>query len=125
MADKPKKRGNPNWEKGVSANPSGRPPGSKNIATTRVREAYQKLTEDNLENMTHWLQQIATDNPKEAFELMLKMSEYVLPKLQRQEITGAGGEDLFKNLEFQFGTPVGDRTIDLDAEETDWEPIDE
>lgn len=125
--DKPikKKPGNPNWEKGVSANPNGRPVGSKNVATTRVREAYQKLTEDNLLNMTAWLQDIAADNPKEAFELMLKMSEYVLPKLQRQEITGAGGEDLFKNLEFQFGTPVGDRVIDLDAEDTEYEDIDE
>jgi len=122
MSEK-KKAGNPKWQKGVSANPHGRPVGSKNIATQQVRLAYQKLTEDNLENMTLWLQQIAAENPREAFELMLKMSEYVLPKLARTEVTGAGGEDLFKNVSFDFGTPVNDRIIDLDAEETDYEDV--
>ena len=123
MEEPKKKAGNPNWEKGVSANPHGRPTGSKNIATQQVRLAYQKLTEDNLGNMTLWLQEIARDNPKEAFELMLKMSEYVLPKLARTEITGAGGEDIFKDVTFSFGTPVNDRTIELDAEETDYEDL--
>lgn len=123
MEEPKKKAGNPNWEKGVSANPHGRPAGSKNIATQQVRLAYQKLTEDNLGNMTLWLQEIARDNPKEAFELMLKMSEYVLPKLARTEITGAGGEDIFKDVTFSFGTPVNDRIIDLDAEETDYEDL--
>ena len=118
-----KKPGNPNWEKGVSANPMGRPVGSKNHATQQVRIAYQKLTEDNLGNMTLWLQDIARDNPKEAFELMLKMSEYVLPKLARTEVTGPGGGDIFKDVTFTFGTPVNDRTIELDAEETNYEDL--
>ena len=104
MSELPKKKaGNPSWKKGHSANPLGRPAGSKNIATQQVRLAYQKLTEDNLENMTLWLQSIAAENPKEAFELMLKMSEYVLPKLARTEVTGAGGEDLF--LARKAGSP--------------------
>lgn len=123
MEEPKKKAGNPAWTKGVSANPNGRPAGSKNVATQQVRLAYQKLTEDNLENMTLWLQEIARDNPKEAFELMLKMSEYVLPKLARTEVTGAGGEDLFKDVTFSFGTPVNDRIIDLEADETDWEDV--
>tara|TARA_R110002124_G_scaffold254748_2_gene420372 strand:- start:128 stop:505 length:378 start_codon:yes stop_codon:yes gene_type:complete len=120
-----KKAGNPAWQKGVSANPNGRPAGSKNIATQQVRLAYQKLTEDNLQNMTLWLQDIAANDPKEAFELMLKMSEYVLPKLARTEVTGANGDDLFKDVSFSFGTPVNDRIIDLapDAEETDYEDL--
>ena len=115
--------GNPNWKKGQSANPNGRPVGSKNKATALVRTAYQKLTEDNLENMSLWLQQIAADNPKEAFELMLKMSEYVLPKLARTEVTGANGEDLFQNVKFEFGPGVGDREyeefdiLDIDLDE--------
>ena len=123
MKEPKKKAGNPNWQKGVSANPAGRPPGSPNRATNQVREAYQLLTEANLENMTNWLQAIAAENPKEAFELMLKMSEYVLPKLARTEVTGLGGEDLFKNVSFDFGTPVKDRTIELDAEDIDHEDI--
>jgi len=123
MEEEKRGPGNPKWQKGVSANPHGRPAGSKNIATQQVRLAYQKLTEDNLENMTLWLQDIARDNPKEAFELMLKMSEYVLPKLARTEVTGPGGGDIFKDVTFTFGTPVNDRIIDLDADDATYEDL--
>jgi hypothetical protein len=41
-------------------------------------------------------------------ELMLKLSEYIIPKLARQEITGQDGEDLFKDIKFQFGPDVND-----------------
>lgn len=109
MSEQPRKPGNPRWTKGVSGNPNGRPLGSPNKATNQVREAYQKLTEDNLENMTRWLADIAADNPKEAMELMLKMSEYVLPKLARTEIANSEGGDFFENLSFDFGTPVNER----------------
>lgn len=34
---------------------------------------------------------------------MLRLSEYILPKLARQEVTAKDGEDLFKNIEFKFG----------------------
>lgn len=101
------------------ANRAGRPVGSKNKNTQLIRESYQRLTENNLENMSLWLQQIAADSPEKAFKLMLEMSEYVLPKLNRTEVTGAGGEDLFKNITFEFGTPVNERVID--AEDVDFE----
>ncbi len=123
MEEPKKKAGNPKWQKGVSANPAGRPTGSKNVATKLIRTAYQQLTENNIENMTVWLQRIAEDDPKTAFELMLKMSEFIIPKISRQELTGKDGEDIFKDVSFSFGTPVNDRIIDLDADETDFEEI--
>ena len=123
MEEPKKKAGNPKWQKGVSANPSGRPAGSKNVATKLIRTAYQQLTENNIENMTVWLQRIAEDDPKTAFELMLKMSEFIIPKISRQELTGKDGEDIFKDVSFSFGTPINDRIIDLDADETDYEDI--
>ena len=102
--------GNPNWKKGgESPNPNGRPMGSKNKATQAIREAYQKLTEDNLENMSLWLADIAADSPKEAMEMMIKLSEYVIPKLARTEMTGADGDDLFKNISFDFGPSINDK----------------
>tara|TARA_R110000772_G_scaffold175521_1_gene287255 strand:+ start:239 stop:583 length:345 start_codon:yes stop_codon:yes gene_type:complete len=103
-----KRAGNPEWKKGVSGNPNGRPVGSKNKATTQIREAYQRLTEDNLENMSLWLADIAADNPKEAMEMMIKLSEYVIPKMARTEVTGLDGEDLFKNISFDFGPSIND-----------------
>jgi hypothetical protein len=75
----------------------------------RLREAYQKLVEDNLTNMTEWLTQVADQNPERAMDLMLKLSEYMIPKLARQEVTGADGADLFKNITFEFGTPINER----------------
>ena len=100
------------------ANRNGRPAGAKNKNTQLIREAYQRLTEDNLTNMSLWIQRIAADNPEKAFKLMLEMSEFVLPKLNRTELTGSNGEDLFKNLTFEFGPSVSDRLDSLDGIET-------
>lgn len=97
------------FKPGESGNPNGRPKGSKNKQTAAIRDAYQRLTESNLENMTQWINQVAADNPKEAFELMIKLSEYVIPKLARTEVTGNDGEDLFKNIKFQFGPDINDK----------------
>lgn len=91
------------FEPGQSGNPNGRPKGSQGKSTAKIKEAYHMLLENNLDNMSEWLADIADDNPKDAVELMLKLSEYILPKLARQEVTGADGEDLFKNIKFEFG----------------------
>ena len=89
-------------------NRSGRKPGTLNKNTKQIREAYQKLTEDNLDNMSLWLTQIAADDPAKAMDLMLRLSEYIIPKLARTEVTGNDGDDLFKNIKFQFGPDVND-----------------
>jgi len=97
------------FKKGEVTNPKGRPKGKPNKSTAEIREAYQKLVEDNLTNMTEWLTQVAAENPERAMDLMLKLSEYMIPKLARQEVTGADGADLFKNIRFEFGTPINER----------------
>ena len=102
------------WRGPVGSNPGGRPVGSKNKATQAIRVAYQKLTEDNLENMSLWIQQVAAEDPGKAMDLMIKLSEYVLPKLARTEVTGANGDDLFKNMKFEFGPSVEQRLDSLD-----------
>ena len=87
----------------------GRAKGQTNKTTAEIRDAYQRLVEDNLTNMTEWLKQVADQNPERAMDLMLKLSEYMIPKLARQEVTGADGKDLFKNITFEFGTPINER----------------
>jgi hypothetical protein len=89
-------------------NREGRPKGVPNKSTKQIREAYQKLTEDNLENMSIWLAQIAADDPKSALDMMLRLSEYIIPKLARTEVTGNEGQDLFQNIKFQFGPDIND-----------------
>ena len=99
---------NPNWTEGVSGNPNGRPKGAGNKVTTKIKEAYQKLVEGNLDNMTEWLGEVADENPKEAMDLMLKLSEYIIPKLARQVMVGKDGDDLFKSMKFEFGPDIND-----------------
>lgn len=89
-------------------NRNGRPKGSRNKTTNAIREAYQNLVEMNLENMSEWITQIAADDPNKAMDTMIKLSEYIIPKLARQELTGNDGQDLFKNVKFEFGPDVND-----------------
>ena len=91
------------FEPGQSGNPSGRPKGAAGKSTAKIKEAYHMLLEDNLDNMSQWLAEVAEDNPRQAVELMLKLSEYIVPKLAKQEVVGADGQDLFRNIKFEFG----------------------
>ena len=102
--------------KGVdhNINRAGKKPGTKNRTTKEIREAYQKLTEENLENMTLWLGLIAAEDPAKAMDLMLRLSEYIIPKLARQELVGNDGEDLFKNVKFNFGPDINDEQDRID-----------
>ena len=110
METKPKKTG---WRGPEGSNTGGRPKGATNKVTRDIRSAYQQLVEFNLENMSLWLAAIAADNPEKAFELMIKLSEYVIPKMQRTEVTGKDGADLFKELKFDFGPNINDREEDV------------
>ncbi len=90
-------------------NREGRPKGVPNKTTKQIREAYQKLTEDNLDRMSIWISQVASEDPAKAMDIMIRLSEYIIPKLARTEVTGNDGEDLFKNIKFQFGPDVNDQ----------------
>lgn len=96
------------FKKGENGGSNGRPKGVSNKTTMKIKEAYRKLLEDNLDNMSGWLADIAADDPEKAVNLMLKLSEYIIPKLARQELTGADGDDLFKQIKFEFGDNIAE-----------------
>jgi len=92
------------FEKGDERiNRNGRPKGSKNKITEEIRAAFQMVLENRLPDLERLLMQVAHEDPAKAIELMLKLSNRFLPELSRQELTGADGEELFKNLKFNFG----------------------
>ena len=64
----------------------GRQKGTPNKMTLEIREAYKNLIESNIDNMEVWIKTIAKNNPEKAMDLLLKLSEYVVPKLNRTEI---------------------------------------
>ena len=84
-------------------NTEGRQKGSQNKYTKQVKEAMGMLLENNLDNLSIWLAQVAADDPKAAMDIVIRLSERFVPKLSQQQVTGADGEDLFKNIQFKFG----------------------
>lgn len=78
-------------ENGIGAGTPGpgRPKGSVNKATARVREAIANMADDNAENFALWLAEVATKSPEKACDIYLRAIEYHIPKLARTEVTGA------------------------------------
>lgn len=106
------KKGDPNIHKGGRTGP--------NHATKQIKEAFALLLEENLDEMSTWLEQVSRDDPKAAIELMIKLSERFVPKLSQQALTNEDGSDLFKSVHFNFGPPIDsnqrdqEETFDLD-----------
>jgi len=71
------------FEKGVSGNPSGRPKGSINERTNITRQIYGELVESNLSNISSWFKVVGKENPELALKVLLKLTEFVIPKLSR------------------------------------------
>lgn len=83
-------------------NLGGRKAGSQNKATTKVREAFTNLLEDNLE-------QLKTDftklDPKDRIKLFMELSKYVIPQLKSTEIKGDPDKPLnIATVKFVDGT---------------------
>lgn len=82
----PAKKGHPKY--------GGRPKGGANKVTRDVKEAYKTLLDNNLDKMQGWLNDTAAaEGPSKALGFMLKLSEYILPKLARTELSGPADDD--------------------------------
>lgn len=87
-------------------NRSGRPKGSPNKVAQEIKLAFAAVLENRLPDLEKLLMQVAAEDPAKAIDLMIKLSNRFLPELSRQELTAKDGEDLFKNIKFQFGPTV-------------------
>lgn len=73
---------------------AGKKKGTQNKATRDIKEAYKMLIEDNIPNLNKWLEKVAEKNPEKAIYILSDLSEYVIPKLARTELTGKDGKNL-------------------------------
>ena len=72
----------------------GRETGTCNIVTKEIRETFQSLIEQNLPELQNWITSTGQKDPAKAVELVLKLTEFCLPKLKTIEMTGKNGDDL-------------------------------
>ena len=105
------------FKPGESGNPAGRKPGTMNNYTKKTKEAFAMLLNDNLDNLSIWLAQVAAEDPKEAMKIVLALSERFVPKLSQQQLTDADGENLLKGITFNFGPQLEEKTEDTDFTE--------
>jgi hypothetical protein len=70
--------------KGGVMNPKGRG-NVPNKATRHAREAIARFVDMNAHRLESWLDRIAEDSPKDAFNCYLSIVEYHIPKLARTE----------------------------------------
>ena len=64
----------------------GRQKGTPNKTTKALREAYSDLLENNMSRVQELFDKVAEKNPQKALELLLKLSEFALPKLRAIEV---------------------------------------
>lgn len=91
------------WGKGKSGNPNGRPRGTKNVHTDRIRRAYADLIDDNLDRIANDLKHM---QGKDRVRFIIDLSKFVLPTLKAQEVEltqqytqQVNWEALFKTIE--------------------------
>jgi hypothetical protein len=80
-------KGNPNWTKGTSGNPTGKPKGATNKSSDTVKAYYLDLLNGNLDNIQDWLNRTAENDPKGALDFLIKLSPFVIPKKSETEMT--------------------------------------
>jgi len=73
--------GKKGFQKGVVTNSTGRKKGSANVVTGRIRSLWEDMMVENIDQLKEDFQ---TLKPKERLELAVKVSQFILPKLQRQ-----------------------------------------
>lgn len=94
------------FKPGESGNPNGKPAGAVNKSTADARAAIAAFVDNNAERLQGWLDQIAEKDPQKAFDSVMAVCEYHIPKLQRKELTGKDGDKLIPDkIEFVLVRP--------------------
>lgn len=99
----------PRPKKGERTPGSGRPVGRPNKVTADARRAIAEFVDGNAHRLTEWLDAVANGDPSndippdpaKAFSMFQSIVEYHVPKLARQENTGAEGGPIQIDISWQ------------------------
>lgn len=80
---------------------NGRPKGSPNKFTDKVRANLSKLTDQKLSDLQDALEEVRSESPAKYVELYLKMLEYTMPKLRAIDTKLDLGSDTISNIKIE------------------------
>lgn len=81
----------------------GRTKGTPNRNTHEIREQFQFLINDNLEQLNEDLKAL---EPKDRLKAIIDLSKFVLPTLKATELSTANGEDIFRPIILNLGNGI-------------------
>ena len=81
---------------------AGRKAGAVNEKTKKARESIALFVDENSERLSEWLDEIAKESPKQAFNCFMSVVEYHVPKLSREEHVGDKDKPIEHSLTVKF-----------------------
>jgi hypothetical protein len=92
----------------------GRTAGTLNKTTAEIREHYQNLVSNNLEQLDSDLKSL---EPLQRLKMIIELSKFVVPTLKATELTTTGTENGFNPIVINLGTGISPEEIKrIDAE---------
>ena len=76
----------------------GRPKGSPNTTTSAIREAYESILSNNQDRISNALEALYTRQPAKFLDVMIKLSEFIIPKMRSVEGTIDAGEGIISKI---------------------------
>ena len=70
---------------------SGRPVGSKNLASSQIRDTFQLLLSNNLEKIQEDLNEL---EPKDRIKLLLDLASFIIPKMKSVDLKAEKAETI-------------------------------
>ena len=72
----------------------GREKGTPNKSTKEIRDTFKNILNSNIDNLDVWIKKVAEKNPEKAVNILLKISEFILPKLNKIEVEEMVSDDI-------------------------------
>lgn len=94
------------FKPGESGNPAGRPKGTKNQFTLELKNAFKLVLTNKMPELERYIDRVAEEDPAKAADLIIKLTERFLPRIAQTQVTNENGENLFKDIQFNFGKPL-------------------